>query len=59
MIEVPETHYVETPEGVYLAYQIFGEGSVDLLLPLPGGVALDLAWDEPVPACVSWRLSAG
>lgn len=59
MIEVPETHYVETPEGVYLAYQTFGEGSLDFLLPLPGGVALDLAWDEPVPACVSWRLSAG
>jgi class 3 adenylate cyclase len=48
VIEVPETHYVETPEGVFLAYQTFGEGSVDILLPLAGGVALDLAWDDPV-----------
>lgn len=48
MIDVPETRYVETPEGVYLAYQTFGEGSVDLLLPMTGGVALDLAWDDPI-----------
>jgi len=46
-MKMPETRYVETPEGVYLAYQAFGEGSVDLLLPLTGGVALDLVWDEP------------
>ncbi len=48
MIEVPQTRYAESPEGVYLAYQTFGEGLEDLLLPLPGGVALDLAWDDPV-----------
>ena len=58
MIEVPETHYVETPEGVYLAYQIFGEGSVDLLMPLPGGVALDLAWDDPIISAGLRRLAS-
>ena len=45
--DVPETQYVETPEGIYLAYQSFGQGSVDLLLSVPGGVPFDLAWEEP------------
>lgn len=48
VIEVPETRHVESAEGVYLAFQTFGDGSVDLLLPLTGGVALDVAWDDPV-----------
>lgn len=46
--DIPETRYVETPEGLYLAYQTFGEGPVDLLMPVPAGLALDLAWEEPV-----------
>jgi pimeloyl-ACP methyl ester carboxylesterase len=46
--ELPETRYVETPEGAYLAYQTFGQGSLDLLLPMNGGVAVELAWEEPV-----------
>jgi len=48
VIERPETYYVETPEGAYLAYQTFGQGSLDLLLPMNGGFAVDLAWEEPV-----------
>jgi class 3 adenylate cyclase len=47
VIAVPETQYVRTHDGVYLAYQTFGDGPVDLVLPMTGGVALDLAWDEP------------
>ena len=48
MVELPETQYVETPEGAYLAYQTFGRGSLDLLVPMNGGVAIELAWEEPV-----------
>jgi len=47
MIDAPEAKYVETPEGVYLAYETFGNGSVDLLLAMNGGVALEIAWEEP------------
>ncbi len=54
----PRHALLETPDGVYLAYQIFGEGSVDLLLPLPGGVALDLAWDDPIISAGLRRLAS-
>jgi class 3 adenylate cyclase/alpha-beta hydrolase superfamily lysophospholipase len=47
VLEVPEVRYVETPEGAYLAYQTFGDGSLDLVLSMNGGVALELAWEEP------------
>ena len=26
MTPIPETHYLKTPDGVYLAYQVIGEG---------------------------------
>ncbi|MFL5668167.1 MAG: hypothetical protein ACJ77U_02155, partial [Chloroflexota bacterium] len=26
----PETHYLKTPDGVYLAYQVVGDGPVDI-----------------------------
>ena len=29
-MDVPETRYATTPDGVYLAYQIAGEGPVDV-----------------------------
>jgi hypothetical protein len=37
VVELPETQYVETPEGAYLAYQTFGRGSLDLLVPMKEG----------------------
>jgi class 3 adenylate cyclase len=47
VIAVPETLYAQKPDGISLAYQVFGDGPVDLVLPMTGGVAIDLAWDEP------------
>jgi class 3 adenylate cyclase len=47
MAEVPDTHYTRTIEGTYLAYQVFGEGPVDLVFQLNGGMLLDLMWEEP------------
>jgi pimeloyl-ACP methyl ester carboxylesterase len=46
---IPETRYAETPDGVYIAYQVTGEGPVDLVWQfhtLLGDV--DLAWEEPL-----------
>jgi hypothetical protein len=59
VVELPQTQYVETPEGAYLAYQTFGRGSLDLLVPMNGGVAVELAWEEPVisPPCATWHRS--
>ena len=43
-----ETRYVETADGTYIAYQVIGDGPVDLVMDfhaLAGNV--DLIWDEP------------
>ena len=46
-MQQPETRYVERPDGLNIAYQVFGEGPIDLLVS-PGMVShLDLAWTDP------------
>src|ERR1700728_4440050 len=42
-----ETRYTTTPEGAYLAYQVTGSGSLDLVMPITGSAAVELLWDEP------------
>jgi class 3 adenylate cyclase len=44
--ERPNTRYAQTPDGVSIAYQVFGEGPMDLALA-GGGTPIDLLWDEP------------
>jgi class 3 adenylate cyclase len=47
-MNVPDTRYVQTPDGVYLAYQIVGEGPVDVAVGFHFfGSNVDLMWDEP------------
>jgi pimeloyl-ACP methyl ester carboxylesterase len=44
---MPETRYVRTPDGVYLAFQIFGSGSVDVV-HLPGFIThVEINWEDP------------
>src|SRR5882757_6007260 len=46
MVPQPETHYVKGPEG-NIAYQVFGDGPIDLLI-VPGWLShVDLLWQEP------------
>ena len=46
-MEAPETRYVERADGVAIAYQVIGDGPVDILY-VPGFVShLDLAWGDP------------
>jgi class 3 adenylate cyclase len=56
--EAPETRYAQTVEGMYLAYQVFGEGAVDLVLPLNGGMLVDLMWEEPAVSSFMQRLAS-
>lgn len=50
-MDVPDTRYAKS-DDVYIAYQVFGDGDVDLVF-VPGWIShLDLWWDEP--ACASW-----
>ncbi len=46
MLTVPETRYTQCGT-INIAYQVFGEGPVDLVL-VPGWVSnLDMMWEEP------------
>jgi hypothetical protein len=46
MLKLPETRYTQCGT-INIAYQVFGEGPVDLLL-VPGWVSnLDMMWEEP------------
>ena len=54
---VPTTRYAKSEE-VNIAYQVFGEGSVDLVF-VPGFIShIELAWEEPYLARFLRRLAA-
>jgi pimeloyl-ACP methyl ester carboxylesterase len=44
--EVPETRFADTPRG-RIAYQVVGDGPVDLLIVHGLFFPIDLMWDEP------------
>jgi class 3 adenylate cyclase len=58
MMERPATTYAHTVEGGYLAYQVLGGGSLDLVLPMNGGFPIDLMWEEPEIASGLSRLAS-
>jgi hypothetical protein len=45
-VEVPETRFVEATDGVHLAYQVVGDGRLDLVFQ-PMGSHIDSLWQEP------------
>lgn len=50
-METPDTLYAKTSDGVYLAYQVVGEGPVDVAYGFnPDEGNVDLMWEEP-----DWR----
>jgi class 3 adenylate cyclase/predicted alpha/beta hydrolase family esterase len=57
MFGAPETQYAPAPEGGYLAYQVVGKGPVDVVLPMNGGFAIDLIWEEPTIGASLRRLA--
>jgi pimeloyl-ACP methyl ester carboxylesterase len=42
-MSVLDTHYAVTPDGVYIAYQIMGDGPIDVVWQLdwPGNIDID------------------
>jgi pimeloyl-ACP methyl ester carboxylesterase len=55
-MDVPSTRYAKS-DDVYVAYQVFGEGAINLVF-VPGWTShLDFWWDEP--ACASWLRRLG
>jgi len=47
-MEVRDTRYAITPDGVYLAYQAVGEGPLDLVWQFDHTGDVDLAWESPL-----------
>jgi class 3 adenylate cyclase/pimeloyl-ACP methyl ester carboxylesterase len=53
-VDVPQTRYAKAPDGVHLAYQVFGEGPTDVVA-IPGGFThVEMRWEEPQTARL-WR----
>jgi hypothetical protein len=52
----PSTHYAKGPGG-HVAYQVIGDGPVDLIFAPDHASNLDAMWDEPavVRACIRSR----
>jgi pimeloyl-ACP methyl ester carboxylesterase len=46
-VNVPETNYTKTADGVHIAYQVFGEGPIDILFVLGWVTHIERMWDEP------------
>jgi class 3 adenylate cyclase len=52
------TRYARTVEGAYLAYQVTGDGPLDLVLPITGNAAIELVWEEPAVSAFIARLAS-
>jgi len=49
--DTPDTYYVRTSDGVYVAYQVVGDGPVDVAIAFSSDESnVDLMWEEP-----DWR----
>jgi pimeloyl-ACP methyl ester carboxylesterase len=46
LTDAPETHYIRSADGTNLAYQLSGDGPLDLVF-VPGPVPIDLLSDDP------------
>jgi len=54
----PETHYAKTSDGVHIAYQVVGSGSVDVVLAMGWTSNIDEMWAEPALARFLTRLGS-
>jgi pimeloyl-ACP methyl ester carboxylesterase/class 3 adenylate cyclase len=46
-VNIPETRYAKTVEGVHIAYQVLGEGPVDLVWVMGWTSNVEAIWEEP------------
>jgi class 3 adenylate cyclase len=56
--DIPGTSYARTAEAAYLAYQVVGNGPIDLVLAVNGGFAIDMMREEPAIATSLGRLAS-
>jgi pimeloyl-ACP methyl ester carboxylesterase len=46
-VQIPETHYAKAPDGTSIAYQVIGDGPVDLVYASGIWSNVELMWEEP------------
>jgi class 3 adenylate cyclase len=56
-VNTPETRYAKTIDGVHIAYQVVGDGPVDILFVLGWVTHIEKMWTEPKFARFFTRLS--
>ena len=47
VMEIRDTRYAKTPDGVYIAYQTAGKGPIDLAWQFDFMGDVDLIWEDP------------
>jgi hypothetical protein len=46
-VDIPDTRYARTDDGVYIAYQTAGEGPIDYVWQFDHTGDVDLVWEHP------------
>jgi pimeloyl-ACP methyl ester carboxylesterase len=57
-VEIPETRYAKTTDGVHIAYQVLGSGPVDLVYVGPWVTHLEYRWELPRYASYLRRIAS-
>jgi pimeloyl-ACP methyl ester carboxylesterase len=55
---IPQTRYARTADGVHIAYQVHGDGPIDLLMALGWTTNIEALWEEPSQARFLNRLAS-
>jgi pimeloyl-ACP methyl ester carboxylesterase len=57
-VVIPQTRYATTFDGIHVAYQVVGEGSVDLVFVMGWTSNIEAMWEEPALARFLSRLAS-
>ena len=58
-MDVPETQYAKTVDGVHIAYQVLGDGPVDFVCtPARGSHHIEYRWELPIYASFLRRIAS-
>ncbi len=57
-MDIPETRYAKTVDDVHIAYQVFGDGPIDLVFSFGEVSHVDLSWEMPEMASFFRRMAS-
>lgn len=49
-MDIPETRYARTVDGIHIAYEVAGDGPVDLVYVPGWNTRVKMAWENPLDA---------